>query len=219
MAELGLKNKDDLMPYCQDPSHSREEKAKACVAIGFVFQRDATPVLISLLKDADVALGAANALATIGAKRATRPLMDVVRRSNDERIRHAAISALGRLHDRRSESLLASILLNQDETDSTRTFAAAALIFSRTPKAFQALAMASNDPSPSVRWQVMSALGLSGRNGAHALIREHLSDDAEVPGLPSDQARVSWSAATALQSCRTQEMGNWDRLTRLAIFL
>ena len=201
MTEIGAVSQSELSKFWQDTSLEPEVRAKACVAAGFLRMKTAIPIMIELANSevAGVAWGAANALALIGSPTAIRPLMQIVQRSLPEPTRNAAISALGRLHDARAEGLICQVLIDQNETESTRTFAACALMRPCNPKrAIGYLIRALDDPSAHVRWQALSALGTTGIPDVAEAIRRCLSDQTVVPGLPSEEATVASAAKDAL---------------------
>jgi HEAT repeat protein len=129
MAEIGVVSEAELSEFWQDISLEPEVRAKACVAAGFLRMNAAIPIMIELASNeiTGVAWGAAHALALIGSRIATRPLMRIVQQSVCESNRNAAINALGQLHDGRAEGLLCKVLTDQTESENTRTFAACAL--------------------------------------------------------------------------------------------
>ena len=201
MAELGVVSEAELPKFWRDTSLEPEARAKACVAAGFLRMKDAMPIMIELANNeiAGVAWGAAHALALIGSRAATRPLMQIVRGSMHEPNRNAAINALGRLRDARAEGLLCQVVTDQAESESTRTFAACALMNPHNPKrATVYLLRALDDPSAHVRWQALSTLGSTGIRDTAEAIRKCLSDQAVVPGLPPEEATVAWAAENAL---------------------
>lgn len=201
MAELGVVSEVELPKLWQDASLDPEVRARACTAAGFLRMKTAMPAMIELANSeiAAVAWGAANALAFIGSRAAILPLMQIVRQSAHEAARNAAINALGRLHDARAEGLICKVLTDQAESESTRTFAACALMNPRNPKrAIAYLLRALDDPSAHVRWQALSALGTTGIPDVAEAIRGCLSDQAVVPGLPPEEATVASAAKEAL---------------------
>jgi HEAT repeat protein len=201
MAELGVVSETELPKFWLDASLEPEVRARACVAAGFLRMKTAMPIMLELANSeiAAVAWGAANALALIGSRAATRPLMQIVRHSAYEPARNAAINALGRLHDARAEGLICEVLTDQAESESTRTFAACALMNPRNPKrAIVYLLRALDDPSAHVRWQALSALGTTGNPDVAEAIRRCLADQTVVPGLPAEEATVASAAKDAL---------------------
>jgi HEAT repeat protein len=201
MAEIGIASEAELSKFWQDILLDPEVRAKACLAAGFLRMNAAMPIMLQLANNesAEVAWGAARALALIGDRAATRHLMQIVQQSTYEPARNAAINALGRLHDARAEGLFCKVLTDQSESESTRTFAACALMNPRNPKrAIVYLLRALDDPSAHVRWQALSALGTTGIPDVAEAIRRCLSDQAVVSGLPSEEATVASAAKDAL---------------------
>jgi HEAT repeat protein len=203
MSELGVSSNSELSTLWSNAELPPELRAKACVAAGFLQMRAAIPSLAELADSAipEVAWGAANALALIGGRTVTDPLIRIAQHSSYEAARQSAISALGRLRPLRAEGLLCQILLDPDETETTRTFAACALMLPRKrKKVVDKLLLAVNDPSPSVRWQVLMALGTTGDRGAVKVIRKYLTDRTVVPGLPPREGTVAYAARRAIKS-------------------
>jgi hypothetical protein len=106
----------------------------------------------------------------ISSRRVTRSLIRFVRISKVEAHRHAAISALGSIGDSRAERCLLSILLNRNESEAMRQWAAEALkgVRRRGHRVTTFLIQALGDPSASVRWSVLSTLGCIGDRSAVA---------------------------------------------------
>jgi HEAT repeat protein len=202
MSELGVSSIGELSTLWSNAELPPELRAKACVAAGFLRMRAAIPSMAELADSAipEVAWGAANALALIGGRTVTNPLIRIAQDSSHEAARQAAISALGRLRAPRTEGLLCQILLDPNETEKTRTFAACALMHPRKRKnVVDKLLLAVNDPSPSVRWQVLAALGTTGDRGAVKIIRKYLTDRTVVPGLPPREGTVAFAAKRAIK--------------------
>jgi HEAT repeat protein len=201
MTELGVTSEAELPKLWENASLEPAMRARACAAAGFLRMKSAVPIMVELANSEipELAWGASNALAFIGSRDATRPLMQIVRQSAHEPARNAAINALGRLRDARAESLIGKVLTDQAESESTRTLAAGALMNPRVPKrAIPYLLRALEDPSAHVRWQALSALGTTGIPDVADAIRRCLSDQAVVPGLPSEEATVASAAKDAL---------------------
>jgi len=208
MAELGIVREEDLLEYCRDPRADRSKRAKACVAAAVLLGRAAIPVLSPLATDdnSGVVWGAANGLALVGSRRVTGSLMRFLGISKVEAHRHAAMSALGSIGDPRAEQCLVDVLLNQNESEGMRQWAAEALKgVHRRDRGSSALIKALRDPSPSVRWSVLTTLGCVGDRSALGVVREYLSDQAVVPGLDPEEATVAFAAGIAV-----------DNLTRMA---
>jgi HEAT repeat protein len=166
-------------------------------------------MLVRLATDdnSGVVWGAANGLGLIKSRRATRSLMRFARISKVEAHRHAAMAALGSIGDPRAEQCLLSTLLNQNESEAMRQWAAEALKGAhRRGRGTSALVQALRDPSASVRWSVLTTLGCIGDRSALESVREYLSDQAVVPGLDPEEATVAFAAAVAV-----------DNLTRIAV--
>ena len=203
MSELKVSSNGELSTLWTNAELPPELRAKACVAAGFLRMRAAIPSMIELAESAipEVAWGAANALALIGGRTVINPLIEIVQHSPYETARQSAISALGRLRASRAEGLLCQVLLDPNETEKTRTFAACALMHPRKRKmVVDKLLLAVNDPSASVKWQVLMALGTTGDHGAVKIIRKCLTDRTLVPGLPPREGTVAYAARRAIKS-------------------
>lgn len=199
MAELGLQTERSLLDYCRDSSKGAEQRAKACYVLGFLRPPGTVPVLIEVANDKSPRLASASisALSVIGSRRATRPLMRIVRQATTEEIRNVAVSCLGRLGDKRAESLVCSLLADS-MPDTTRAYAAQALSGLATrEQSFKALVNALVDRSPIVRWTAAVSLGNLGDARAAAPLRAATMDDSVVSELP-DKETVGEAAKRAL---------------------
>lgn len=185
MTKLGAMSISELAACCTNTEQDPKERARACIVLGLLRCREVVPVLVGLLLDEKVAGAAANGLALLRSRRATRPLLKALVRTNTVQVREMIISALGRLRDRRAEPLLCRILISQDEPETTRVAAACALMLpANRRRVTEALLTALRDPSPSVRWQVINALNRPRNLRVVTALEQCLTDHSIVPTLP-----------------------------------
>lgn len=202
MRQTGLDTPETLMSCCCDPTDSKDRRLKACLALGYLENREAIPLLIGLVRNSDsqIACSAMRALSASGSKRATRPLIEVVRGCGDDERRNAAISALSSLRDHRAEATLRGTLANRRESENIRSAAAQALGFlPARRRSVGSLISALDSPEPLIRWSALNSLGLVGGASSVDAVRRFIVDDAVVEALP-DRETVSSAAQNALQN-------------------
>jgi HEAT repeat protein len=123
------------------------------------------------------------AVGTIGSRKATRPLMHLVRTMKSSFKRQGVIFALGMLQDKRARSLLERVLADLREDSKTRGLAAEALGLLRPKEAsVKFLIRALEDPSAEVRYSALCALGALRSRYALLAVKRMLEDHAIVDG-------------------------------------
>jgi HEAT repeat protein len=134
----------------------------------------------------------ANALSILGSRKATRPLLHVLRTSAECWRREAAIYALGLLADNRAAGQLVQVLGDRRERDNTRSLAADALSgLTNDHRVIQALLRHHNDSSVAVRFSVLCALvSKATESGVSQAFELHLNDTGQLTGRPSIAALV-----------------------------
>ena len=155
---------------------------------------------ISVLGDAGKAMGeyweAAQRIGALGCKRATRPVMRIVRESAEANRRAAALYALWLLRDTRATSLLLRVAADGTASEKERIIAVEALgISGRRPHVQKALARYLSDPLPMVRYSALCAIGARWACGA----------------LPGPELREALRRAT-FDTTRVYEEGDVARL-------
>ncbi len=175
-----------LIQLIQDSSQSAEARAEGCSQLGLMKSRRAVPVLLEIgSKEKSELLfwESLKAVGTIGSKRATRPLMRLIRTTESRSRMTAAVLALLPLGDERAASLLIRIMLHGKDTPKARGLAAEALGWMRPKRdTLVALRKALEDPSEYLRYSAVCACsGLRSRAMIPALGRL-LTDEAELPG-------------------------------------
>jgi len=208
MDELGVATPEGLLRCCEDTSESSEVRVKACYALGFLKAHKAVPALIKAADDDNpqVSCQAILSLSVLGSRRATRPLMRIVRHSANEEVRNMAVLCLGQLCDKRAETLVCN-LLARAESEATRSYAAQALSrLSHSEQSFQAVLKALSDVHALVRWTAAAALGSIGDRRAVGPLRSALSDREVIPTLPAEET-VAEAAKRALDQFLRAEAG------------
>ena len=119
---------------------------------------------ISVLGDEGQAIGAyweaAQRSAALGCKRATRPVMRIVRESAEANRRAAALHALWLLGDPRATPLLLRVAADGAASEKERIIAVEELGMSaRRQRVQKALAQYLGDPLPMVRYSALCAIG------------------------------------------------------------
>src|SRR5438105_4662259 len=104
LSTFGFASERELLAALTGLEVDKSKRIAACQAASEVRLRVAVPDLISMLNEnqSDLSWASAQALWQIGSRRATRPLISVVRTSRDQSTREAATYALGMLGDSRA---------------------------------------------------------------------------------------------------------------------
>jgi HEAT repeat protein len=188
MSALGAATAADLTQICLDKARSMEDRASACSLLGSVGSRDSIFPLLEIGASAsdDQTILIWESLKAVGAlrsRRATRPLMRLIRTTPSLQKRQAAVYGLWGLTDQRAEGLLIRILLDKTENEKTRGFAAEALgLLHPTPHIEKAYIAALQDNSVEVRYSALCGLSGSRCKGALPFVKSLLSDDSMMNG-------------------------------------
>lgn len=103
---------------------------------------------------------AAGQIGSSGIRRATRPVMRIVRESNEPNRRAAALHALWLLDDPRATPLLLRVAADPVASEKERYIAVEALgVTAHRPHVQRALARYLSDPLPMVRYSALCAVG------------------------------------------------------------
>jgi HEAT repeat protein len=172
-----------LLQQAQSPD--AKVRSAAWVALGKAKAREAVPLLLPHLADADekVATDAAYTLGNIGDPRAIDPLFAILQRKHTkegEDLQKAAGSALGSLGA--VDRLLAAI---DDKNDFVRTYAAIGLGEAKDARAIPALVRHLGDEtgdSASLEYEIGQALNKIGPKGVDAVLAAAKSADERVRG-------------------------------------
>jgi HEAT repeat protein len=199
MRQLNIDSDEDLLKYCEADQPSAHDRLLACDALAARMGRAAIPFLLRLAANPDPSVADAgfHGLRCLGTRRATRLYLRRIRASADNHWRQGAIDALRFLGDRRAEPGLAHVL-HTDQCSETRALAAEALWYvHRGKRSVRVLLQALPDPSPNVRWWILSTLGGIPRLDARTLgiIRCYLSDHAVVRGFADRESSTVADAA------------------------
>ncbi len=184
ISELGPENMEELVHLCSGPSSPSRQ---VLTAIREMSPQDHLPFLLNLMDcgQPDFVWHAAMAIGHRGNNKATMPLLDFLRRSDNLDSRRDVIYALRCLQDPRAVSDLLRILGDQREHPILRDWAAEALsvfIKKLRDRIVPALIEALNDPFPGVRWTAAWALAQSGDKRAIPALQARLGDKDAPPG-------------------------------------
>jgi HEAT repeat protein len=168
----GAKSEQAMIERAKSPDAA--VRKLACDTLGRLKSRDAVPLLIERLGDADgsVATEAARALGNVGDARAVDPLFAILRRPHkkDDDLQKAAGGALGKIGAPAVDRLLAAL---DDKDDFVRTYAAVGLGESKDARAIPALVRHLGDEygeSSSLQFEVGQALNKIGPQGVTAVL-------------------------------------------------
>lgn len=127
-------------------------------------------------------------LSLLGDVRAGRALTRLVSDSNAE-VRHAAITALGRLRDALSVPALCDVLQNPDHTTQDRIASADSLAEIATTESVLGLIQSLNSDPPLVRRKIVVALGSSSGDATRSALIGVLRDDPDE-GVRAESAHA-----------------------------
>lgn len=152
--ELTENGIDDVIACIQQNSVSVSLRSAACeVIVASGYQR-AHEVLIETLKseEPDLVWAAGHSLVIRKSRRATRPLLGLIKTSKTDLTRKVAVYILGFLKDRRSLRALVQLALDRRENPSLRAFAVEALApLSDDPRMEVAFRSLLEDPEERIR--------------------------------------------------------------------
>jgi len=186
MTALGAASAADLTQICLDPGRKLEDRALACSLLGEIPSRASVLMLLAMGTTEEEPLLIWHSLAAVGAigsRRATRPLMRLIKTTRSWFRRQAAVFALGQLSDQRAEPLLSRVLQNTKEVAKTRGFAAEALgLLDLAPQTQKALIAALQDESAEVRYSALCGIGAQRNRSALPAVKSLLADRTVVDG-------------------------------------
>ncbi len=191
-----------LMLILLDPTQGEAVRAKVLLELGRPCFSSLAPILLKTGESESSGLVSWQTFAAIGAmrsRRATRPLLNLLRTIKDVPKRHGIVAALAALYDRRARTALARVLRDQFEQLATRITAADGLaLFAPDPVAVAALAAALEDRLPRIRFAALRALTLCPAALVGPLVSPLLNDFAVV----GPEGTVASCAEATLESLR-----------------
>ena len=201
-----LCEEQQLLARCMDQQSSMANRSQACLTLGTRRSRTAVPSLLGLMSLGNLGLAydASRALAQIGSRTATKPLLRLLRQNRGTALEGAIISTLSALRDERARRAFLYLLFHAT-SDSVRALAAQALMFLPGRKnAQQALFSALADPAPIVRWSVINTLSRTVAAADLGVLNNHVRDDCKVEELP-DRPTVGSAAVAVLEEIRASQ--------------
>jgi HEAT repeat protein len=153
----------------------------ACWALGNLRDEDAVPDLLNVLRRGDqFSFEAAKALRTIGDERSAPALIEVLTADASLVARLASAYALAAFGQPEIEKALSAALADQHEPSELRAACAEALGYGHYKGALPALAAATGDSSPEVRYWSLYALGELGEPEALRYVAARLTDTEQA---------------------------------------
>jgi len=204
LADLGIQSLDDVLPKYSDSQTTEEERNRIRENISGLNSVGSIPFHLSAftVNDFDLVHQSSLALGYIGSKRATRPLLKILRQSQWWHSRMFAAAALMHLRDKRAIFRLIEVIENINEDERVRDEAAEALsvfIRKRPNRVIPALLHVADDVSDWVRWSVAFSLGHA--DDARVIpALERLAKDETI--LPGGQVSIAAEANEALDNVR-----------------
>jgi HEAT repeat protein len=192
-------NLDGLKPLENALANDGSWKVRAVAAqgLGYLGQESSAPLLGDALHDEheEVRWWAAQAMETVPSLGALDDLAEAANRDPSERVRAAAVRALGWVDS--DEAVMPLIRATADRSSSVRQAAAEELARFQSPASLQALVVLFDDPSEDVRWAAVVAAG-------------ELRDEETVPALIEAMRDPSPMVANAAERA-LQRMGKAER--------
>jgi hypothetical protein len=169
MGKLHLSRPQDALTLIARHDLSAEVRSQAlAVVAGFPAIAD-IPTVIQVLREAptsNLSLQAGKTLAAIGSRRATRPLLGLIRSSIADHVTFSCVYALWSLRDRRAEATLRWVVAN--ETLAARTRGLAAEILGLFQRSQPLLVSYATHPIADIRCGALFGVAAS-RKGADCL--------------------------------------------------
>ena len=150
LRRMGLHSIDELPQVILDRSQPEERRLVGCYVAGAAMYRPAVRALLQVITQDNERLvwEAGVALSRIGSKRATRPLVNVIRYSEVEESRTAAIYAFFGIQDSRAVPTLINVLSDTSGSPRSRSVAAEVLgLLEPTDASVNELRKALHDPA------------------------------------------------------------------------
>ncbi|MBI3664245.1 MAG: HEAT repeat domain-containing protein [Acidobacteria bacterium] len=179
LEELGITNARDAISIILDRKREGDLRARACFVVGQLKPPGSARALLRLVRTHPydpIAWEAFSALGLIGDHRVTKPLLKMLERSKNVSRRQMIVYALWPLSDVRARPVLIKTLLDKEEDETVRGFAAEGLGMLRpTHRSLEALVSMLEDASVYVRVSALCGLGATGEliraDGRRASIR------------------------------------------------
>lgn len=166
MEALDIKNACDAIKIAIDRKNKSDFRARACFVLGQLRPPGSAQALLRLVRTEEnegIDWAAFSALGSIGDYRITKPLLKMLERSENASRRQMITYALWFLADARARPVFIELLLDKDEDDTTRGFAAEGLGSLRpTQRSLEALVSALEDASVYVRVSALCGLSWPG---------------------------------------------------------
>jgi HEAT repeat protein len=200
--EAGVASFPLMMALIGDKEAPTAARAAACWLAGAFGRKRAAPHLLAAMRSGERKLRweAAIALGKLRAKRALKPLAEMVRSGSPSDLRAASAYVLGHVGDADAVGLLLEVLASGAEDTNVRSHAAEALGYIRSSESCSGLTRALGDKSPEVRFWAAFALGQVGCRRALTYLKTLASSDhSKVAGWWT----VGEEASRAIEAIRS----------------
>lgn len=179
MREMGLSGVEDALAAAERRDLDAETRARALFVLQAFPERAYVERVLAILwasETAGLSGEAAKVLSALASRRATKPLLRILRETSKEHVAFACVYALWFLHDRRSDRTLRWVVSQPRFEASTRGMAAEAL--GMFPKALPFLLGLADHPIPDVRVGALFGVGIITadaeiRNRFRPLLNDH----------------------------------------------
>ncbi len=163
-------------------------RAVAAQGLGYLGEESSGPLLGDAVHDEneEVRFWAARALETIPPEPAAEDLARAATRDASQRVRRAAVRALGWVS--REKAVLPLVRATADESSAVRQAAAEELGRFRDSRSLQALTALFNDPNEDVRWAAVRAAGNLRHEDAIPALAEAMYDPSPMVANAAERA-------------------------------
>lgn len=203
-SELQVRNAEQALTLANCEELSTELREKSLVLVAAYPDRAHIPALLHILRNAQqpgLSLQAAKALAAIGSRRATKPMLGIIRHAHADHLVFSCVYALWSLRDGRSERTLRGVVNNPEWETKTRGLAAEVL--GMFPRSHTFLLNQHQHPIPDIRCGALYGAAVHARDPlVLEIFQELLHDNAKT----SNGERVSDLAAQVLRPDETSDL-------------
>ncbi len=185
-------------------------RASAAQGLGYLGQASSAPILGEALHDPEeeVRWWAALALAGVPGLAALDDLSYAATKDESDRVREAAVRALGWIHD--EGALLPLVRATADRSSAVRQAAATELGHFIQPAASEALIQLFKDPNEDVRWAAVLSVGNMRNREAAPALTEAMRDPSPMVANAAERALQRMGIGERRFGTQEEEGGGWE---------
>jgi len=185
-------------------------RATAAQGLGYLGQDSSAPLLGEALHDSEeeVRWWAALALEGVPGLAALDDLAYAATKDESDRVREAAVRALGWIHD--EGALLPLVRATADTSSGVRQAAAAELGHFVQPAASEALVQLFDDPNEDVRWAAVLSVGNMRNREAAPALTQAMRDPSPMVANAAERALQRMGIAERRFGTKEEPGGDWE---------